>query len=92
MGHDIRDTLKAYWTTADFCLLVSSLKTYKTIILPIVLYGWETLSLIQMEEHTLSMSEYKVLRIFGPKREEVSGGWRGLHNEELVTCTLHLFR
>jgi hypothetical protein len=37
-----------------------------------------------MEEHRLKMFENRVLRrIFGPKREEVSGGWRRLHNEEL---------
>jgi hypothetical protein len=37
----------------------------------------------QREEHRLSVFENKVLRIFGPKRDEVTGGWRKLHNEEL---------
>jgi hypothetical protein len=36
------------------------------------------------------MFENRVLRrIFGPKREEVVGGWRRLYNEDLLTCTLH---
>jgi hypothetical protein len=48
------------------------------------LYGCETWSLTLREEHTLRVSEYRMLRrIFGPKREEVAGGWRRLHNEEL---------
>jgi hypothetical protein len=41
-------------------------------------------SLTLREEHRLRVSENRVLRrIFGPKREEVAGGWRRLHNEEL---------
>jgi hypothetical protein len=56
----------------------------KTIILPVVLYGCKTWSLTLKEEHTLRVFENKVLRrIFGPKRDEVMGGWRKLHNEEL---------
>jgi hypothetical protein len=35
------------------------------------------------EEHTLRVSENRVLRIFGPQRDKVTGGWRKLHNEEL---------
>jgi hypothetical protein len=48
-----------------------------------VLYGCETLSLTLREEHRLRVFENRVLRIFGPKRDEVMGGWRKLHNEEL---------
>jgi hypothetical protein len=60
------------------------IKIYKTIILPVVLYGCETLSLTLREEHRLRVFENRVLRrIFGPKRDEVTGGWRKLHNEEL---------
>jgi hypothetical protein len=60
------------------------IKICKTIILPVVLYGCETLSLTLMEEHRLRVFKNKVLRrIFGPKRDEVTGGWRKLHNEEL---------
>jgi hypothetical protein len=60
------------------------IRIYKTIILPLVLYGCETWSLTLWEEHRLRVFEDRVLRrIFGPKREEVTGGWRKLHNEEL---------
>jgi hypothetical protein len=53
-------------------------------VLPVVLYGCETWSLTSKEEHRLRVFENRVLRkIFGPKRDEVIGGWRKLHNEEL---------
>jgi hypothetical protein len=49
-------------------------KIYKTIILPVVLYGYETWSLTLREEHRLSVFENMVLRrIFGPKRDDVTG-------------------
>jgi hypothetical protein len=52
--------------------------------LPVVLYGCETLYLTLREEHRLRMSENRVpRRIFGPRRDEVTGGWRKLHNKEL---------
>jgi hypothetical protein len=69
-----------------FHLLSKSFKIriYKTIILPVVLYGRETWSPILREEHSLGVFENRVLRrIFGPKRDEVTGEWRKLHNEEL---------
>jgi hypothetical protein len=57
---------------------------YRIIILPVVLYGCETWSLILREERSLRVFENRVLRrIFGPKRDEVTGEWRKLHNEEL---------
>jgi hypothetical protein len=56
---------------------------YKAIILPVVLNGYETWSLTLREEHRLRVFENRVLRIFGPKRGEVTGEWRKLHNEEL---------
>jgi hypothetical protein len=60
------------------------IRIYKTIILPVVLYGCETWSLTLKEEHRLRVFENRVLRrIFGPKRDEVTGKWRKLHNEEL---------
>jgi hypothetical protein len=60
------------------------IKIYNTIILPVVLYGCETLSLTLREEDRLRVFENRVLRIiFGPKKDEVTGGWRKLHNEEL---------
>jgi hypothetical protein len=50
-------------------------KIYKTIILPVILYGCETCSLTLREEHRLRVFENKVLRrIFGRKREDVTGG------------------
>jgi hypothetical protein len=56
----------------------------KTTILPVVLYGCETWSLTLREEHRLRVFENWVRRrIFGPKRDEVTGGWRKLHNKEL---------
>jgi hypothetical protein len=59
-------------------------RIYKTIILPMVLYGCETWSLTVREEHKLRVFENRVLRkIFGQKRDGVTGGWRKLHNEDL---------
>ena len=69
-----------------FSLLSKNLKIkiYRTITLPIVLYGCETWSLTLREEHRLRVFENRVLkRIFGPKRDGVTGEWRKLHNEEL---------
>jgi len=60
------------------------IKIYRTTILLVVLYGCETWSLTLREERKLSVFENMVLRrIFGPRREEVTGEWRRLHNEEL---------
>ena len=59
------------------------IKIYKTIILPVVLYGCETWSLTLREEFRVRVFENRILRrIFGPKRDE-NGDWRRLHNEEL---------
>jgi hypothetical protein len=64
------------------------MRLYKTIILPVVLHGCETWSLTIREEHRLRVFENWVLRrIFGPKRDEVTGERRKLHNEEL--CNLY---
>jgi len=60
------------------------IKMYRTIILPVVSYGCETWSLTLREERRLRVFENKVLRrIFGPRKDEVTGEWRRLHNEEL---------
>jgi hypothetical protein len=57
---------------------------YRTIFMPVVLYGYETWFLILREELRLTVFENRVLRrIFGLKRNEVMGHWRKLHNEEL---------
>jgi hypothetical protein len=55
----------------------------KTIILPVVLCGCEPWFLTLREEHRLRVFENRVMRIFGPKRDEMMGGWRKLHDEEL---------
>jgi hypothetical protein len=61
---------------------------YRTVILPVVLCGCEAWSLTLTEEHRLRMFENRVLKkIFGPNREEVTGEWGKLHNEEL--CHLY---
>jgi hypothetical protein len=59
------------------------IKIYRTIILPVGLYGCENWSLTLGEERRLRVFENKVLRrVFGPKKDEVTGEWRKLHNEE----------
>jgi hypothetical protein len=60
------------------------IRLYGTIILPVVLHGCETWSLTLKQEHRLRVFEKRALRrIFGPKRDEVTGGWRKLQNGEL---------
>jgi len=69
-----------------FCLPVCNpkklnIKKYRTIILPVVLYGCETWSLTLREECRLRVFENKLLRsVFGPKRDEVIEEWRKLQN------------
>ena len=96
-SNSVREEIKNRLKLGNACyysvqnLLSSSLlsknlkiKIYRTIILPIVLYGCETSSLTLREELRLRVSENRVLRrVFGPKRDEVTGEWRKLHNEEL---------
>jgi hypothetical protein len=60
------------------------IKIYRTIILPVVLYGCESWSLTLREECRLRVFEDRMLRrIFGPKRDEVTGEWRRPHKNEL---------
>jgi hypothetical protein len=62
----------------------TKIRAYRTITLPVVLYGCETWSLTLREEQRLKVFENRVLsKIFGPKRGEVTWEWRRLHNEEL---------
>ena len=66
-----------------------------TIILPVVLYGCETLSLTLGQEHRLRVFEDIVLRrIFEPKRDGVTGEWKKLHTEELndLYCSHNIVR
>jgi hypothetical protein len=96
ISHYIHDEIKRRlkWGNASYYsvqnLLSSRLisknlkiKIYRTVALPVVLYGCETWSLTLREEHGLGIFENRVLRrMFGPKREE-DGSWRKLHNDEL---------
>jgi hypothetical protein len=60
------------------------IKIYRTVILSVVLYGCENPLLTLREKSRLRVFENGVLRrIFGPKRDEVTGEWRRLHNKEL---------
>ncbi|KAJ4446855.1 hypothetical protein ANN_13555 [Periplaneta americana] len=95
--NDTREEIKHRINMGNSCyysvekLLSSSLlsknvkvRIYKTVILPVVLYGCETWTLTLREEHRLRVFENKVLRkIFGAKRDEFTGEWRKLHNTEL---------
>ena len=95
--NSIQEEIKSRVKSGNACyhsvqnLLSSSLlsknlkiKIYRTIILPVVLYGCETWSLTLREEHRLRVFENRVLRrIFGPKRDRVTGQWRQVHIAEL---------
>jgi len=77
MGRNLK--LPLSWFIENFKIPAS-----RTIILPVVLYGCKTWSLTLREERKLRVFESMVLRrIFGPRRDEVTGEWRRLHNEEL---------
>ena len=71
------------------------IKIYRTIILPVILYECETWSLTLREERRLRVLENRVLRkMFGRKRDEVTGEWRKLHNGELndLYCSPNIVR
>jgi len=71
------------------------IEIYRTTILPVAFYGCETWSLALREERKLRVFENMVLRrIFGPRRDEVTGEWRRLHNEELndLYCSSNIVR
>jgi hypothetical protein len=62
----------------------TKIRVYRTVVLPVVLYGCETWSLTLREEQRLWVFENRVLRrIFGSKRDEAVGEWRRLYNEDL---------
>jgi hypothetical protein len=58
------------------------IKIDKTVILPVVLYRYETWSLTLREVHRLRVFRTVLRRIFEPEREE-DGSWRTLHNDQL---------
>jgi hypothetical protein len=61
---------------------------YKTIVLCVILYGYETWSLTIGEEHRLRVYKNRVLRrIFGPTREEVTGGRKNCTMRSFIICT-----
>jgi len=63
-------------------------KIYRTVILPVVLYGYENWSLTLREEYRVKVFENRVLRrITESKKDEETGEWRKLHNEELTDLT-----
>ena len=67
-----------------FLYLYITIKTYRTIIVPAVVYGYETWSLTMREKRRLMVLKNRVLkRVFGPKRGEVTEERRRLHNEKL---------
>jgi hypothetical protein len=77
--HSVQDLLSSSLLSKN-----TKIKVYRTILLPVVLYGCENWPLTLREEHRLRVFENRVLRrIFGPKRDEVTEEWRRLHNEGL---------
>jgi hypothetical protein len=77
--HPVQNLLSSHLLSKNI-----KVKRYRTVSTLVVLNWCETWSLALREEHRLRMFENRVLRkMFGPKREEVTGEWRRLHNEEL---------
>jgi hypothetical protein len=99
--NDIHDEIKSRLNSGNACYhsvqnLLSSrlvsknvkIKIYRTVILPVVLYGCETWSLTLREEHKLSVSENRVLRIFGLKGRKTDRGENCIMMN-FITCILH---
>ena len=77
--HSLQNLLSSSWLPK-----ILKIKMYRAMILPAVLRGCETWSLILRKERRLRVFENRVLRrIFGPKRDDETGEWREPHNEEL---------
>ena len=103
--NSIQEEIKSRLKSGNACchsvqnLLSSSLlsknlkiKIYSAIILPVVLYGCETWSRTSREESRLRVIEDR--RMFEPRRDEVTGEWRKLHNEQLndLHCSSSIVR
>jgi hypothetical protein len=89
-SHSVQNVLSSSFLSNNI-----KIKINKAIILPFVLYGCETWSLTLREERRLWVFENRLLRkIVGPKRDEVTGEWRKLHNEVLnvLHCTPNIIR
>jgi hypothetical protein len=70
--------------SSSFLFKNLKIKIYRTVIFPVVLYGCKTWSLTLRKKRRLRVFENRVLgRTYGPKRDEVTGKWKKLHNEEL---------
>jgi hypothetical protein len=81
---EVRECLLSFGAASFvFQFVIQKYKIHRTAVLPVVLYGCETSFLTLREERKQRVFENRVLRrIFGPKRDEVVGEWRKLHNEE----------
>jgi hypothetical protein len=78
--HSLKNLLSSRFLSKNL-----KIKIYRTIIVLVLLYRCESWSLILRQEDRQRGSEKRVLRrIFGPKRDDIAGGWRRLHNEELL--------
>jgi hypothetical protein len=76
--HSVQNFLSSHLLSRNI-----KIRVYKTIILLVVIYGCEAWSLTLRGEHGLRVSENRVLgEIFGPRRDEVTGGKKKMHNEE----------
>ena len=84
VSHTCHTVRAISYTNILLCVYkILCIKIYRTVMLPVVLYGCGTWSLTLREERKLRVFENMVLRRkFGPRKEEVTGEWRRLHNEE----------
>ena len=75
------------WFRGQLLFVQKYIKVYRTMILPVVLYGSEAWSLSLREECSLRVFENRVL--FGPKRDEVTRGGENYIMRNLMICTAH---